>query len=262
MGAGHSERQDHYPAKHDKKTDDIKDKTSINQKAVTCFYCKKMRRKTIDHEYFECESLLQVRPNLRKRKVVPVTESDSESEDEIEVETGCDDQEEGLVTLEENVLNLFRELPFEDSETDEDDERIVINSTPRPLLEPPDVDSSITATDEELSDEVVGRETVIHHDGACCPEPEQRARLGGRSLPGRAVDERHRIVGSIPGRLVHAGDVIRYFTGWLVDNEEQWLRATVRTMTKRNQEKYPNYYNILNEQGEEKSLELLEGGAW
>ena len=44
--------------------------------------------------------------------------------------------------------------------------------------------------------------------------------------------------------------------------EEIWLRATVRTMTKKLQTKYPHYYNILNERGEEKSLELKVGGAW
>ena len=109
---------------------------------------------------------------------------------------------------------------------------------------------------------------MILHDGACCPVPEPRPRLHGRSLPGRAVDERHRTVqpnehpGSIPGRLVHTGDVIKYFTGWMIDGEEQWLRATVQPMTKKNQQKYPNYYNILNEVGEEKSIKLLEGGAW
>jgi len=35
-----------------------------------------------------------------------------------------------------------------------------------------------------------------------------------------------------------------------------------RDWTKKNQQKYQNYYNILNEVGEEKSIKLLEGGAW
>ena len=33
-------------------------------------------------------------------------------------------------------------------------------------------------------------------------------------------------------------------------------------MTLKLQRKYPTYYNILNERGEEKSLELKVGGAW
>ena len=82
------------------------------------------------------------------------------------------------------------------------------------------------------------------------------------------MDKRHPPLGPfppqppIPCRVVQAGDVIKYFTGWLEDGEELWLRATVQPMTKKLQVKHPTYYNVLNERGEEKSVELLKGGDW
>ena len=110
------------------------------------------------------------------------------------------------------------------------------------------------------------RGTVIYHNSNCCPQPRQR--LLARSLPGRRVNKRHPPVDPfppkppIPRRVVQAGDVIKYFTGWLEDGEELWLRATIQPMTKKLQIKYPDYYNVLNERGEEKSVELLRGGDW
>ena len=64
---------------------------------------------------------------------------------------------------------------------------------------------------------------------------------------------------SIAGRLAHTGDVIRYFTGFLLNDEEVWLQATVQNMYMTVQQRHPTYYNVVNERGEEKSLELLPG---
>ena len=33
-------------------------------------------------------------------------------------------------------------------------------------------------------------------------------------------------------------------------------------MTKKLQMRYPSYYNVINERGQEKSVELLRGGGW
>ena len=107
------------------------------------------------------------------------------------------------------------------------------------------------------------RGTVINHEGACCSTP--RARLYGRAMPGRPIERRSPVEApniQQNNRLVHPGDVVKYLSGWAPDGEEIWLRATVRPMTKKLQTKYPHYYNILNERGEEKSLELKVGGAW
>ena len=107
------------------------------------------------------------------------------------------------------------------------------------------------------------RINVIRHDGSCCSTQSSRTRLKGRSLPGRQIDQRHPNVDknvhplSIPGRLVHTGDMIIYFTGNTVDGEEQWIRATIKQMTIKMQLRYPTYYNVLNELGQELCLECL-----
>ena len=129
-------------------------------------------------------------------------------------------------------------------------------------------DSEIT--DDEGSDDVL-RDTVIQHEGECCPtnvSPRTR-RLGGRSLPGRSIENRNLSITvppqpqrQIPGRLALEGDVIRYFTGQLVDGREEWLRATVQRMFLTQQRRYPSWYNIVNEMGVELGLELHVGGSW
>jgi hypothetical protein len=55
------------------------------------------------------------------------------------------------------------------------------------------------------------------------------------------------------------GDVIRYFSGYDDDDSEKWLRATVQPMYLTQQRLYPTFYNVLNERGEELSVELLPG---
>ena len=106
------------------------------------------------------------------------------------------------------------------------------------------------------------RTTVIQHEGSCCLMTPSRPRLNGRSLPGRQIDRRHKNIDenthpfSIPGRVVHTGYVISYFTGNIIDGQQQWLRATIQQMTKKLQHKHPSYYNILNELGEELSIQL------
>ena len=123
---------------------------------------------------------------------------------------------------------------------------------------------------DELSDEVL-RESVIQHsdDGQCCSITSPRSRLNARSLPGRSIESRDLSVPaqpaegarrrSLPGRLVAEGDLIRYFHGYLSDDSEQWLLATVQLMYLTQQRLYPTYYNVLNELGTELSVELLPG---
>ena len=86
-------------------------------------------------------------------------------------------------------------------------------------------------------------------------------------MSGRPVDERRPVIrertADIPGRLVTEGDVIRYFSGFLNDDgQEILLTARIEKMVKTQQRKYPNHYNILNENGEAMSLSLLPGGNW
>ena len=111
---------------------------------------------------------------------------------------------------------------------------------------------------------------VIQHDGCCTPQtspPPTQSRPGGRSLPGRSIENRSLNIniphpgnsGSIPGRVVHTGDVIRYVTEDAHEDHHIWLQATVRKMYKTVQRLHPTYYNIVNERGEEISLELLPG---
>ena len=125
---------------------------------------------------------------------------------------------------------------------------------------------------EEDSGEAV-RVPVIQHDGCCAavPPPRPRDRLGARSLPGRSIENRNLTVDiphprgsrSIPGRLAHTGEVIRYFTGYMDGDEQVWLQATVQMMFLTVQRQHPTYYNVVNERGQEVSLELLAGvGGW
>ena len=137
----------------------------------------------------------------------------------------------------------------------------------------PDVSDGQEAGDKE-SDHA--RIAVIQHkdDGACCslPETPVRDRMGARSDPGRPILDRalgicERRPGRVlPGRLAQDGDVIRYFSKTIVDENqeenEEWLQATVRPMFLTQQRLYPTYYNILNELGEELSVELLVGVNW
>ena len=122
--------------------------------------------------------------------------------------------------------------------------------------------------DGDDSDDAV-RVPVIQHDGCCAVvhPPQPRNRLGARSLPGRSIENRNLTIDvpnprdsrSEPGRLAHTGDVIRYFSGYVDGDEQVWLQATVKKMYLKLQRKYPTYYNVMNERGEEISLELLPG---
>ena len=84
-------------------------------------------------------------------------------------------------------------------------------------------------------------------------------------MPGRAIDERRPPVFArprdIPGRLLTEGDIIRYFTGYLDERQNQiWLTARVEKMFLTQQRKYPEHYNVRNERGESLSLKLVPGG--
>merc|ERR1719509_736681 len=71
-----------------------------------------------------------------------------------------------------------------------------------------------------------------------------------RVLPGSA---------DIDGRIVTDGDLIKYFTGYVDDESEVWLTANVLKMLPSEQRKYPTFYNIINENEENLSIELVRG---
>ena len=277
-----------------------------------CNFCIKMDRKNANHHYTKCESLLQVRPGLKKlnKKVKSYETEESSDEDppnapqdEINLIIFDDDDLEDL-SLQETSLsvadyqyNLMDESDIEinpidptsedNGTADIEDHFDTETSPPRSLqsqhLEEPDQANSSALSTSSKEDDGVQEEVdvkqqhddaiqvpVIQHDGCCTPQssPSQpRTRLGGRSLPGRSIEERNLAVniphpgtsGSIAGRLVHTGDVIRYFTGKVHEDQHVWLQATIQKMYKTLQRLHPTYYNIVNERGEEISLELLPG---
>ena len=96
----------------------------------------------------------------------------------------------------------------------------------------------------------------MNHNRNCCDQT--RERLNACSIPARRVDKRYPPVDpfppkpAVPRRLVQAGDIIQYYTGKIENGEKLWLRATVRPMTTKLQLKQPNYYNIIDERGQEK----------
>ena len=152
--------------------------------------------------------------------------------------------------------------------------KVLVQAQPNPFEVLPAIpeEDDEQQLDDEDSDEAV-RVPVIQHDGCCAavPPPRPRERLGARSLPGRSIENRNLTVDiphprgsrSIPGRLAHTGDVIRYFSGYVDGDEQVWLQATVQMMFLTVQRKHPTYYNVVNERGQEVSLELLAGvGGW
>ena len=68
----------------------------------------------------------------------------------------------------------------------------------------------------------------------------------------------------IPGRLLTRGDLIRYFTGYVntETQEEIWTTAVVIPMQMSLQRRYPNHYNVANQDGSNCCLELLPGTKW
>ena len=68
----------------------------------------------------------------------------------------------------------------------------------------------------------------------------------------------------IPGRLLTRGDLIRYFTGYIntETQEEIWTTAVVIPMQMSLQRRYPNHYNVSNQDGSDCCLELLPGTKW
>ena len=117
---------------------------------------------------------------------------------------------------------------------------------------------------ETLQESENERESVIRHEGECCTHPRQR--IPAKSLQGRPIRRYETVNPSrktpFVDRVVKTGDVILYFTGSYLDGQEEWIRAIVQSMTKKLQLKYPEYYNIINEQGKKMSIKLRPGGCW
>ena len=290
---GHEKRPPKETPRQPTLSQGIKDK-----KTEQCFFCIKMRKKSIFHSYLKCESLLQINPGLKKRTVIPIDTSDSE-EDELFIDNYSDNDESYGST---RSLSSYDEE--DDDDGDDDFNEAVTEKSPSPPrsspsftwsteaqppthipnLPPIQEENSEDSENNEGSDDAFNRETVILHDGCCSdsrtpgptpstsrqppiPNPSGfRTRLDGRSLPGRSIEDRNlslqnsdRLRGSIPGRLAHTGDVIKYFTGYYRGNEPEWLQATVQHMFLTQQRLHSTYYNIMNERGEQISVELIRG---
>ena len=175
---------------------------------------------------------------------------DAEADDE-EFENDFDDEDHLNLSdpeiLEQNTISAGLDVPKEKDDESQGEEG--------------------DSFEEEVADNAAVQVPVIQHDGCCATHSPSgpRRRLGARSLPGRPIENRNmkinvpRPTRSIPGRLAHTGEVIRYFTGFLENNQEVWLKATVQNMYMTVQQRHPTHYNVINERGEEKSLELLPG---
>ena len=89
--------------------------------------------------------------------------------------------------------------------------------------------------------------------------PPPRPPRGAPAIPAPPRPSR-----DIPGRLLTRGDLIRYFTGYVntETQEEIWSTAVVIQMEMSLQRRYPNHYNIANEDGTDCCLEILPGMKW
>ena len=267
-----------------------KERRLDKNKDEKCFFCIRMRRKHVHHSHRTCLSLLKVRPQ-QNQATMNMDDSSESSEAECEVERRLilfSDDEDEEVELEETVYSVKSHeeslldmaiddvelLRLNNDETNEDAEsknsEEVVNSDTTSLDLSKNDQNSDLEENKDSSDDVI-KDSVIQHsrNGKCCAEmPTPRPRLDARSLPGRSIENRNLSVEvqqrlgarrkTLPGRLVKEGEVIRYFTGYSGD-VQQWLRATVQPMTLTQQRKHPAYYNILNEKGNELSIELLPG---
>ena len=205
-----------------------------NYNNLQCFHCVKMQRKRTDHDAESCSHLNKIRP---KQGLIGLSTSESESDFE--------------------EANPIVKTPCLENETHQK----VLNDTPE---EGRDIDQLNSQESQTSTTSDEDQDSVIRHNGNCCPEP--RSRLSGTALPGRPIERR---IGALQPplhppqrRLVQPGEILRYFTGYDQNGDEVWLRATVRPMTKKLQMKHPNYYNVTDEKGKDKSIELMVGGSW
>ena len=209
-------------------------------------------------------------------------DSDQSSWDESD-ETDSDD----LITFspshsedseDESVDNRNPQSESSTSSSVQQDSTSDASTLPKPAADIEEAEES--EEDLEEGDVFDIRESVLHHPPSCRdtnhfnydgpPEVQQpvnlpKDRLLGVQMPGRAIDERRPPVFArprdIPGRLLTEGDIIRYFTGYLDERQNQiWLTARVEKMFLTQQRKYPEHYNVRNERGESLSLKLVPGG--
>ena len=108
---------------------------------------------------------------------------------------------------------------------------------------------------------LAGVSETPHRDGRRQPTPVVRS-ASIRPLDRPVV--RPRPAPDIDGRLASEHELVRYDTSRPSDPEVRWELATVTRMTKRLQERNPNYYNVrLNSNNLiSKSVELLPDGTW
>ena len=244
---------------------------------------------------------------MQKKTKIPIETSESE-EEELDNNSKGDESFGSTTSLSSyNEHDDNEDYDSEENDEETEVTKEVTNKQPSPLksvrsftwsaeiepsnnleliLEESEEENNIeTPEDDEDSDEAFYRESVILHPApGCCsytktptqsPRPSSsdpptnvRARLGGRSLPGRTIEDRNlttynRRPVSIHGRLVHTGDQIRYFTGYYNHGDlqdPQWLKAKVLRMFLTQQRLHPTYYNIENEEGVKISVELIRGG--
>ena len=243
-----------------------------------CNYCTENNFSAIHHSSKSCWR----KKNIKKK---PKTENDSSDES---TSSGSED----LIVFSSNAESEVEDN-VDDSKVESGPAIELEDFDPlSPSLNPLETSSETSSTeasdaDEELSEEDLQegdvfemRSTVIHHPPSCrdnqftydnLPQVQpstshSRPRMNAVQEPGRPVERRQGVyerTADIPGRLVTEGDLIKYFSGCLDDQGEQvWITARVEKMFKTQQRKYPNYYNVLNENGETLSLSLLPGGNW
>ena len=250
-------------------------KQSSNQ---TCNFCIQNNFQVIHHHESKCWRKL----NTQSLEIL-LTSSDSEDcrsdeEDSEEEPDDSQDNEEDLHLQDSeeesddsqdneedlHLQNLFDELS---ESTDDDDNSLNDSNT--------ETDSETKSSSSDPS--VFSRDTVVRHPGSCedlthgdqlesqhDQEQAQRPRLQGQCLPGRAIQRNlapPRPPRNIPGRLASQGDLIKYFSGYADENDEEiWIAAVIDHMPLTQQRLHPTYYNITDETGNKLSLEILPGG--
>ena len=213
----------------------------------TCKFCIENSLQAIHHNENMCWRKKNFFTNPDRNSSLKVDSETETSDEDYEP-----DQDNKLITSEESIGGEGSDLIPNNTEPETDEEGEV---TEKSSEKETDSDDATTQHQNFLCQPHSSHNTPTRYEETPPPRPL-------RSAPTTLAPPRP--PRDIPGRLVTHGDLIKYFSGYIdtESQEEIWLTAVVMKMQMSEQRKYPNHYNVANEEGFNFSLELLPGEKW